>query len=120
MAYETIIGDNQLLYEITLPGSPALVVNLLSSSDLNELKTWDIEYRSQNRRLSDVVVLDGFIFSENVFGIRHKLGGAVELFAAESKAYFPYTDWHKKVYVSGSGTALVKFVIGFTKRPNVG
>lgn len=117
MAYETIVGESQLLYEITVPGSATLVEDLLSPADLNELKTWAINHRSQNRTLTDVVVLDGFVQCTGNFMIRHKPTGVGEQFAADEKAYFPYVDWHKKVYLSGSGTALVKFVIGFTKRP---
>ncbi len=119
MAYESIIGETQLLYQINYTGTPTLVEKLLSPSDISELVNWAINYRSENKKLTDVVVLDGFIQGDSPFIIRHKIGGVGEIFAADEKAYFPYVDWHKKVYISGSGSgsALVKFVIGFTKRP---
>ena len=42
MAYETNIGENQLLYQITLTGTPTLVKDLLHPNDLDELINWGI------------------------------------------------------------------------------
>ena len=116
MSYETSIGENQLIYQITLTGTPTLVKDLLSASDLNELRNWEVT-KWPNKQVKNLEVLDGFIQPSATMLVKHKTTGVPESFSAGAFAYFPYLDWHNKIYVSGSGTAIVKFVIGFTRRP---
>jgi len=109
MAHETVIGKNQYIYSITLPGSFALVSSLLSPAALAELGTYDI--------------LDGYIVCEGGdFEVAHDptlTVGTVEPFTASGYAFFPFLDWHHKVYIrttGGSPTARVKIMTGFIRR----
>lgn len=109
MAHETVVGKNQYIYSITLPGSFALVSSLMSGAAHNEISTYD--------------VLDGYIVCEGGdFEITHDptlTVGTTEPFTANGYAFFPFLDWHRKVYIrttGGSPTARLKIMTGFIRR----
>ena len=109
MAHETVIGNSQFIYSISIPDSFVLVSTLLNGAQLAELGSHD--------------VLDGYIMSETGgFDISHDpnlVNGAVEPFVANGYAFFPFLNWHRKVYIRSAGgvvTARLKFITGFIRR----
>jgi hypothetical protein len=109
MAHETVVGKNQYVYSIILPASFALVASIMSPDALAEIGTYD--------------VLDGYIVSEGGdFEIAHDptlVIGTTEPFTANGYAFFPFLDWHRKVYIrttGGSPVARLKLMTGFIRR----
>jgi len=109
MAHETVVGKNQYIYNIVLPGSFASVASLMSPAAHAEIGTYD--------------VLDGYIVCESGdFEIAHDptlTVGAVEPFTASGYAFFPFLDWHHKVFIrttGGSNVARLKIITGFIRR----
>lgn len=109
MAHETVVGKNQYIYSIILPGSFTLVSSLMSLSAWAEIGTFDI--------------LDGYIVCESGdFEIAHDPTltiGTTEPFTANGYAFFPFLSWPHKVYIrttGGSPIARLKIMSGFIKR----
>lgn len=102
MALEYSVGFNQLIFLVNLPASTQILVSQLLSPQ-------------QHSELQDHRVLDGYIYGTSDFYIAHKIDGDEEPFSSHSYAYFPFVDWHKKVYIR-SPTAQVlrlKFILDF-------
>jgi hypothetical protein len=111
MAHETVVGKNQYIYSITLPGTFTPVISLMSPAALAEIGSYD--------------VLDGYIVCESGdFHIAHDptlTVGTIEPFTANGYAFFPFHEWHRKVYIrtsGGSTTARLKLMTGFITRNN--
>ena len=109
MAHESVVGNNQYIYNITLPASFASVGSLLSANQLAELGSFDI--------------LDGYIVSDaGDFHIAHDPNltyGTYEAFTASGYAFFPFLDWTNRVFIRTSGgvpIARVKIMTGFIER----
>jgi len=109
MAHETVVGKNQYIYSITLPGAFTPVISLMSPAALAEIGNYD--------------VLDGYIVNEGgSFDIAHDptlTVGSVEPFTANGYAFFPFLEWHRKVYIRSTGgttTARLKLMTGFIRR----
>jgi hypothetical protein len=102
MSYETSVGKDQRIYNITL------------STDLVHI--WDLMDETQKSEINNFDILDGYVYAEGVaFWIAHKIGGAEEPFSPTRYAYFPFVDWHKKIYIRAAGpmVARVKMIVGF-------
>lgn len=102
MALEYTIGYNQLIFLVTVPASTQVLINDLLTPD-------------QKDEIGNHSILDGYIYGFSEFYIAHKINGDEEPFEANSYAFFPFFNWHKKVYIRSpsSQTIRLKFILDF-------
>ena len=104
--YEKTIGSYNLIYQITLTGTPTLVRDLLTPSDLDELNTYLIVNGKEDKH-----VVDGYIKCGATFYISHKNGGAEEDVAAGERYPLPVYKWLDYVYIRGAAPATVRILL---------
>lgn len=108
MAHESVIGNNQLIFTISITNSFRLVSECMSQAQLDSINHHD--------------VLDGYIVPAGAIEIAHEfplVNGTFEPFASGAYAFFPFLNWHKNVYirsVSGTISARQKLMTGFIRR----
>lgn len=108
--YEKTIGNEQRIYNITIPDTPALVLSLLSPTDLadyNTLVTGEgarfyepIETTPYDKKFKRIPV-DGYILSNaNAWYVATSLTGATEVVPIDERYTFPVSFWLNKSYIS--------------------
>lgn len=99
--YEKTIATGDFVFNIALPGSPTLVVDLLPSSATQRI----------TNLLSSLDILDGYITCASSFTVsRTHEDAGTETVAANEKYLCPMENWINQVLVSGSGTATIRIL----------
>jgi hypothetical protein len=106
--YDKTIANDFRIYEITIPDSPSLLINLLSASDRNDYEsivsgsglvtTRPLEGRPRQQYVRTVV--DGYVVSTiSGFYIAHKVDGAYEFNDKNLQYTNPVYFWPEKTWI---------------------
>ena len=101
MSYDKTIGGDDFTFSGTLSGTPQTALQLLAGADQTELLTALYTNGSVNEAKICSSV-DGWIYSSSSFLTCHKVGGAAESIAADTKYPMPVAQWHTKRLFYGS------------------
>jgi hypothetical protein len=106
--YEKSIANEHRVFAITIPDTPALVIDLLSPADkaiYNSLLFGDgenfnpydtVPLNKEYRRIP----VDGYVLSNvNAWYMGTKLGGAFETIPQDERCTFPVSFWLEKSYI---------------------
>jgi hypothetical protein len=119
--YEKTVAQDHRIYQITIPTSPALVLDLLSVADRedydafigSENATYDKPYAGPKKAKHKKIPLDGYLVSNNnTFFVHSSETGVGDLVSLQERYTIPVVYWLNKTWVSaGSNTvALVRIL----------
>ena len=117
MPYDKTIGGDDFTFSGTLSGTPQTALQLLSGSDQTEL----LSALYTGGDVNDAKIcssVDGWIYSASSFSTCHKVGGAIESIAANTKYPMPVAQWHNKRLFYGTPGQIVTLRIILS--PNYG